>query len=56
MLRADLDVRRADRGFEQPPEAFHGVDVERLARTVVVVGVFLLAMLHRAMREAVASE
>lgn len=56
VLGADRHMRRADRSLEQPPEAFHAVDVVLRLVAVIEVAPLLLAVRDGAVLEAVAGE
>lgn len=49
-LLADVNMRAAHRGFEQPPEAFNAVRVKRFTRPPVVPTPFFGSMLDRSVR------
>jgi len=54
VLRADVDMGRGDRLFEQPPEAFDTVGVMHRVVAIVIVTPFLRAMLDHAVLVTIA--
>lgn len=56
VLRADLEVNATKRRLQQPPEAFNGVDVERVAAQVAMDRVLALSVADTALLESVADQ